>query len=182
MLKRGFSRLIRLASSSSASASVWVVTISIDAVSDTMRRSRSGRRAELGVGGHPLLQVARLADIQRVALGIEHAVDARVAGMVASAASITAAPEGGAAGGGAAGGGGAGVRRLGVGPFRSSYQTDWRGRRMTYPSADRHSRRWWVVVQFERRLAIQSGALVSCSPTGRDWPEARRPGSGKRHA
>ena len=43
---------------------------------DTMRRSRSGRRRELGVGGDALLQAARLADVERVALGIEHAVDA----------------------------------------------------------------------------------------------------------
>ena len=36
---------MRFASSSSASASVWVVTISIARVSATIRRSRSGRRA-----------------------------------------------------------------------------------------------------------------------------------------
>ena len=33
--------------------------------------------AELGVGGDPLLQAARLADVEGVALGIEHAIDAR---------------------------------------------------------------------------------------------------------
>ena len=44
MLNRGFSRLMRFASSSKASASVCVVTISMLTVSLTIRRSRSGSR------------------------------------------------------------------------------------------------------------------------------------------
>ena len=76
-LKRGFRCLIRLISSSSASASVWVVTNSIARVSATMRCSRFGQAARMGVVDDPLLQVARLADIERLALGVEHAIDAR---------------------------------------------------------------------------------------------------------
>ena len=44
MLNRGLRRLMRFASSNSASASVWVVMTSIDAVSETMRRNRSDSR------------------------------------------------------------------------------------------------------------------------------------------
>ena len=78
MLKRGFRRLIRLASSSSASASVWVV---IDLHRDGLVHHPPQplvQPADLGVGGDPLLQAARLADVQRVALGIEHPIDAGV--------------------------------------------------------------------------------------------------------
>ena len=52
-LKRGISRLIMLHSSSSASASVWVTTISIAAVSATIRRSRFDRLGDMGVVLHP---------------------------------------------------------------------------------------------------------------------------------
>ena len=69
---------MRLASSSSASASVWVVITSIAAVSLHHPPQPLVQPAKLGVGGDPLLQAARLADIERVALGIEHAIDAGV--------------------------------------------------------------------------------------------------------
>ncbi len=67
---------MRLHSSSSASTSVWVTTTSSACVSATMRRSRFDRLAAMGVVGDPALEVARLADIERVALGVEHAIDA----------------------------------------------------------------------------------------------------------
>jgi hypothetical protein len=67
---------MRLASSSSASVSVAVVTNSIDAVSAIMRAMRlrmAWGRAHRSPRG---LQRARLADVENVALAIEHAVDA----------------------------------------------------------------------------------------------------------
>ena len=73
----GRKRLISCASSSSASASVRVVTMVIDRVCETIRCSRFGSLRDLGVVGDPALQRPRLADIEHVAAGILHAVDAR---------------------------------------------------------------------------------------------------------
>jgi hypothetical protein len=47
---------------------------------------------DLGVVGHPVLQRARLADVEHVALGIEHAVDAGATGSVRSTLRIAAMP------------------------------------------------------------------------------------------
>ena len=48
----------------------------IDAVAEIIRVMREVVAEGLGVGGHALFQVPRLADVEHLALGIEHPVDA----------------------------------------------------------------------------------------------------------
>ena len=67
---------MRLASSSSASVSVSVVTNSIVAVAAIMRAMRFDVAREPRVVRDALLEVPRLADVEHLALGVDHAVDA----------------------------------------------------------------------------------------------------------
>ena len=84
--------MISCASSSSASASVRVVTIVIDRVCETIRCSRFGSLRDLRVIAHPVLQRPRLADVEHVAARILHPVDPRARGSVFSTSRIAATP------------------------------------------------------------------------------------------
>src|SRR5712671_5275913 len=64
---------MKLASSSSASVSVEVETISTFTVAAIMRRLR---RVDPRVGGQPLADIFRLADIEHVICRVQHSVDA----------------------------------------------------------------------------------------------------------
>ena len=79
MLKRGASVLIRLFSSSSASASERTTVVSMRAIRDDHVADPIARRCRVAlveVARDALLQVARLADVEHGAGGVEVAVDA----------------------------------------------------------------------------------------------------------
>ena len=74
--KRGVSDLIRLFSSSSASASVRVTVVSMAAIWLTIRRMRGLWSVFRKYDGNPFFQIFRFADIEHGTRRIEHAVDA----------------------------------------------------------------------------------------------------------
>ena len=76
-LKRGLCALMRLYSSSSASVSEFVTVTSIALICDTSACTFGSHVAGGEVAADPVLETARLADVQQLLAGAEHAVHAR---------------------------------------------------------------------------------------------------------